>query len=144
MLSHVEVCKGTLWCVGVFCVILGLFCFGIHTCLYIFEYVGCPLVCLSIFACNWVCYSKFFDVFVGFHMLCSLLNILAHHLSVHFSKSTLFWPPYLSSIWLWFWPSWFLPFDLKLWLPCWLTFGTHFCFYFCPFLGSHFGWHVVK
>ena len=66
------------------------FCFGIHTCLDSFEYVCYPLVYLSMFACHWVCYSKFFDVLVCFHMLCSLLNVLAHHLWVQFSKSTLF------------------------------------------------------
>ena len=42
---------------------------------------------LSLFTCDWVCLSKFFDVFVCFCMLFSLRNI--HHLSVHFSKSTL-------------------------------------------------------
>ena len=35
-------------------------------------------------------YSKFFDVLFCFHMLCSLLNVLAHHFWVKFSKSTLF------------------------------------------------------
>ena len=71
-------------------VFFGVFCFAIHTGLDIFEYVGYPLVCLSMFACKWVCYSKFVDVLVCFCMLCSLLNVLEHHLWVQFSKSTLF------------------------------------------------------
>ena len=39
--------------------------------------------------CKCVCNSKFFDVLVCFCMLCSVLNVLAHHLLVQFSKSTL-------------------------------------------------------
>ena len=42
-----------------------------------------------IWECNG-CYSKFFDVLVGFCMFCSLLNVLAHHLWVLLLKSTLF------------------------------------------------------
>ena len=57
----------------------------------IFEYGGYPLVCLSMFACKWVCYDKFVDVWVCFCMLCSLLKVLVHHLWVQFSQSTLFY-----------------------------------------------------
>ena len=46
-----------------------------HTCLDIFEYVGYPLVCLSMFACKWVCYDKLFGVLMCFCMLCSLLKV---------------------------------------------------------------------
>ena len=55
-------------------------------CLDIFFYVGYSLVCLSMFGCDQVCLSTFFDFFF---MLCSLLHILAHHVWVNFSKSTL-------------------------------------------------------
>ena len=51
-------CWGFLW------FFFGMFCFGIHTCLDIFEYVVYPLVCLSMFAYKWVCYSKLFDALV--------------------------------------------------------------------------------
>ena len=51
MLSHVGVCKVILCCVGVLCGIFGVFRFGINTYLDIFEYVGYPVVCLSMFAC---------------------------------------------------------------------------------------------
>ena len=88
ILSHERVCQGTLCYVGVFCGIFVVFCFSIHTCLHIFW------VCWSSFGMfeftfNWVCYSKFFDVLVCFHMFCSLLNVLAHDLWTQFSKCTL-------------------------------------------------------
>ena len=81
MLSHVLVCKG-IW----------YFWRGLSWYIYLFRYflyVGYYLVCLSMFACKWAYYSKFFDVLVGFCMLCTLLNVLAHHLWVQLSKSTL-------------------------------------------------------
>ena len=85
MVLYIKVIWGILNYVGVFC---GVFCFGIHTRLDMFEYVGYPLVCLSVFACKWVFYRKFFNVLVCFCMLCSLLNLLTQYLWVHFLKST--------------------------------------------------------
>ena len=55
-----------------------------------YGYVGYPLVRLSLFACKWVCYNKFFDVLVCFCMLCSLVKVLAHHLWVQLFESTFF------------------------------------------------------
>ena len=59
-------------------------------CLVFFSYVGYPLVCLNMFACDEVCLSTFLKkVFACFCMLCSLLDELTHHIWVYLSKSTL-------------------------------------------------------
>ena len=89
MLRQVGVYKGISRFVGVFCGIMGACCFGIIG-YFLVCWLSFALVCLNMFACDEICLSTFFDVLVCFCMLCSLLDILAHHVWMHFSKSTLF------------------------------------------------------
>ena len=76
MLRYVGICNG-IWC------FLFVFCLKFFSKFGILLYVKvCVLVIWFVRV-----YSLMFKFFV---MLCSLLAVLAHHLWVHFSKSTLF------------------------------------------------------
>ena len=88
-----------MWCVQVFYDILVVCCFGMFK-----VFLGMLFILSYIWVCLYV--NGYVRViiwcFVCFWMLCSLLYVLAHHLLVHFSKTTLFKPMLCFNPWFHF------------------------------------------